>query len=82
MLNVLRVVVKIGVQPQFVYELQGCEVTADSLISILVDMGLKLYVSLEKDDFQELVEYHRQELSNEDLIELESQRVEDEIAEE
>jgi hypothetical protein len=44
-------------------------------------MGVKLYVSLEKDDFQELWEYHTQELSSEDFIELESQRVGDEITE-
>ena len=44
-------------------------------------MGMKLYVSLEKDDFQELLEYHTQELSDEDFIDLESQRVGDEITE-
>jgi hypothetical protein len=66
---------------QFVYDLKGFEETADSLISILVEMGMKLYISLEKDDFQELLEYHTQEFSNEDSIELESHRVGDEITE-
>jgi hypothetical protein len=46
--------------PQSVHDLQGFEETADSLISNLVDMGMKLYVSLEKDDFQELLECHTQ----------------------
>ena len=44
-------------------------------------MRVKLYVRLEKDDFQELLEWHTQDLSNEDFIELESQRVGDEITE-
>jgi hypothetical protein len=66
---------------QFVCDLKGCEETADSLISNLVEMRVKLYVRLEKDDFQELLEWHTQDLSNEDFIELESQRVGDEITE-
>jgi len=66
---------------QFVCDLKGFEETADSLISNLVEMGMKLYVSLEKDDFQELLEYHTQKFSNEDFIVLESQRVGDEITE-
>jgi len=66
---------------QFVCDLKGFEETADSLISNLVEMGVKLYVSLEKDDFQEFLEYHTQKFSNEDFIELESQRVGDEITE-
>jgi hypothetical protein len=44
-------------------------------------MGMKLCISLEKDDFQQLLEYHTQEFSNEDFIELESQRVGNEITE-
>jgi hypothetical protein len=66
---------------QVVYDLKGFEEIADSLISNLVEMGMKLYVSPEKDDFQELLEYHTQEFSSEDFIELESQRVGDEITE-
>jgi hypothetical protein len=59
----------------FVCDLKGFEETADSLISNLLEMGMKLCVSLEKDDFQELLEYHTQEFSNKDIIELGSQRV-------
>jgi hypothetical protein len=66
---------------QFVCDLKGFEENADSLISNLVEMGMKQYISLKKDDFQELLEYHTQEFSNEYFIELESQRVGDEITE-
>jgi len=66
---------------QVVSDLKGFEEIADSLISNLVEMDMKLYVSPEKDYFQELLEYHTQEFSSEDFIELESQRVGDEITE-
>ena len=51
------------------------------MFSSLVEMVMKLYVSLEKDDSQEFLEYRTQEFSNGDFIELESQRVGDEITE-
>lgn len=75
-----KVVIKLGAQLPLC-DLKGFEETADSLISKLLEMGMKLCISLEKDDFQQLLEYHTQEFSNEDFIELESQRVGNEITE-
>jgi hypothetical protein len=42
--------------PDFVHDLQAFEKTADSLISNLVNMGMEVYMSLEKDNFQEYLE--------------------------
>uniref|UniRef100_A0A3Q3D260 HTH CENPB-type domain-containing protein n=1 Tax=Hippocampus comes TaxID=109280 RepID=A0A3Q3D260_HIPCM len=71
--------------PQFVSDFRGFgqEGINKDILSTLVGLSKKLELNLEEEDFKELLESHREELSNQDLMELEAQqRVEKEVEDE
>ena len=68
--------------PQFVNDFQGFEETLEAVTHKLVALGNELDLDLEVDDVNELLESHGEELTNEDLLELESQLIEEEPDEE
>ncbi|XP_068226561.1 tigger transposable element-derived protein 1-like [Palaemon carinicauda] len=59
--------------PQFVNDFTGFDQDDESqkILNNLVDLSKKLELDLEEEDFHELLEFHGEELSNEDLMELE-----------
>lgn len=63
--------------PQFVNDFHGFEDTVETLTEKLVSLGNQLQLELEVDDVTELLESHGEELSSEDLIELEKQMIEE-----
>ncbi|XP_067944942.1 tigger transposable element-derived protein 1-like [Watersipora subatra] len=71
--------------PQFVNDFRGFDQEGinKEILSMLVGLSDKLELDLQEEDFEELLESHGAELSNQDLIELEAQqRVEEEEEEE
>uniref|UniRef100_A0A3Q1CCE3 HTH CENPB-type domain-containing protein n=1 Tax=Amphiprion ocellaris TaxID=80972 RepID=A0A3Q1CCE3_AMPOC len=67
--------------PQFVNDFRGFDQEGinKDILSTLVGLSEKLELDLEEEDFEELLESHGEELSNQDLMELEAQqRVEEE----
>ena len=66
--------------PQFVNSVQGLDQEDDKkILENLVKILKKLDINSEEDDFRELLESHSQELTNEELMELETmQRPEEE----
>ncbi|XP_042230822.1 tigger transposable element-derived protein 1-like [Homarus americanus] len=68
--------------PQFANDFKGFTENVDSVANNLVELGKQLHLEMEEDDVHELMECHTQELTNENLMELESDRVQEEVAEE
>ncbi|XP_067932973.1 tigger transposable element-derived protein 1-like [Watersipora subatra] len=71
--------------PQFVNDFRGFDQEGinKEILSTLVGLSDKLELDLQEEDFEELLESHGEELSNQDLMELEAQqRVEEEEEEE
>ncbi|TEA35121.1 hypothetical protein DBR06_SOUSAS12910001, partial [Sousa chinensis] len=72
--------------PQFVYSFHGFEKVDEEskeIFSSLVTLSEKLELDLQEDDFIEILAVHHEELTNEDLMELEGKRQEkEEVTEE
>ncbi|XP_068246736.1 tigger transposable element-derived protein 1-like [Palaemon carinicauda] len=71
--------------PQFVNDFRGFDQESinKEILSTLVGLSDKLELDLQEEDFEELLESHGEEMSNQDLMELEAQqRVEEEEEEE
>ena len=62
--------------PQFYNEFTGFDQSsvAKEIMNNLVELGNKLDLGVQEDDFQELLDSHDRDLSNEDLIELEAEQ--------
>ena len=70
---------------QFVHDFCGCEKVDEEskeVFSNLVTLSEKLELDLQEDDFTELLAVQHEELTNEDLMELEAQRKDKERQEE
>uniref|UniRef100_A0A8C4RA68 HTH CENPB-type domain-containing protein n=1 Tax=Eptatretus burgeri TaxID=7764 RepID=A0A8C4RA68_EPTBU len=67
--------------PDFVDDFQGFEETVDQVTENLVEMGRQLELEIVADDVNQLLSSHSEELSNEDLMQLEEQKVADEVVE-
>jgi hypothetical protein len=67
---------------QTAHNVQGSEGTANSVINKNVIQAGELHIDLEKDNFQELLEYDTKELTNMDLTVLELYRMETNVTEE
>ena len=71
--------------PQFVHDFHGFEKVDEEsreVFSNLVTLSEKLELDLQEDDFIELLAVQHEELTNEDLLELEAQRKDEERQEE
>ena len=64
--------------PQFVNDFHGFEDTVDHVIKNIVALSKEINLDMEVDDVTELLESHEEELSAEDLIQLEKQIIEEE----
>jgi len=64
--------------PNFVNDFHGFEETVDAVTKNVVALSKQLLLEVEADDVTELLASHGEELSAEDLIELEKQMIEDE----
>uniref|UniRef100_UPI00358E7BA4 tigger transposable element-derived protein 1-like isoform X2 n=1 Tax=Myxine glutinosa TaxID=7769 RepID=UPI00358E7BA4 len=67
--------------PEFVNDFQGFEETVDQVTENLVEMGRHLELEIVADDVNQLLTSHSEELSNEDLMQLEEQKVAEEVVE-
>lgn len=64
--------------PQFVNDVTEVQETVTSVIKNVVDMSKTMNLEVEEDDVTELLASHGEELSAEDLIQLEKQMIEEE----
>ena len=74
-----------NISPQFAHDLQGFEKVHEEpkeVFSNLVTLSEKLELDLQEDSFIELLAVQHEELTNEDLMELEAQRKDEERQEE
>ncbi|KAK4309429.1 hypothetical protein Pmani_018926 [Petrolisthes manimaculis] len=62
--------------PQFVNNFTGFEKVQEEVVNNLISMSEKLELDLNEDDFREFFDTHAQELTNDELRELEKQRKE------
>ena len=71
--------------PQFVHDFRGFEKVdkeSEKVFNSLVTLSKKLELDLQEDDFIELLAVQHEELTNENLMELEAQRKDEERQEE
>nr|XP_006138987.1 tigger transposable element-derived protein 1-like [Pelodiscus sinensis] len=66
--------------PQFVNDFKGFEETLKNVIENIIEMGKELDFDLEVYDVEELLDSHAEDLSNDDLVHLEAQKVAEEEA--
>uniref|UniRef100_A0A3P8SAK2 HTH CENPB-type domain-containing protein n=1 Tax=Amphiprion percula TaxID=161767 RepID=A0A3P8SAK2_AMPPE len=67
-----------NVCPQFVNNFNGFEESVEAVTENIVDLSKQLHLEVEADDVKELLASHEEELSAEDLIQLEKQMIEEE----
>uniref|UniRef100_A0A3Q1EIV1 HTH CENPB-type domain-containing protein n=1 Tax=Acanthochromis polyacanthus TaxID=80966 RepID=A0A3Q1EIV1_9TELE len=67
-----------NVCPQFVNNFHGFEESFEAVTTNIVDLSKQLHLEVEADDVKELLASHREELSAEDLSQLEKQMIEEE----
>lgn len=66
--------------PQFVFDFKGFEVTLQKVTEGVIEMGKQLNLELKVDGVEELLSSYSEKLSNEDITQLETQKIAEEEA--